>query len=274
MEIYYKSKEEIELIRESSLLVGKTLAMVASRIRPGITTLELDKVAEDCIRSHGGIPTFLGYRNYKFSSCISVNSEIVHGLPSNRMLKDGDIVSVDIGVTKNGWVGDSAYTFAIGNISDECKKLLQITMECLYTGIEYAVSGNRVGDISSAIQNLAQKNRYGVVRELVGHGVGRHLHEKPDVPNFGKRGSGPVMQPGLVIAIEPMINAGTKEVKQLADGWTIVTADNRPSAHFEHTVAIMEKGSAQILSSFDEIEKSLLANKELFNVFAKQITVN
>ncbi len=266
LEIVYKTLEEIDLIKESSLLVGKTLANVASFMKPGITTLELDAIANDFIRANGAIPTFYGYREYRFSSCISVNSEIVHGLPSKRVIKEGDIVSVDIGVTKNGWVGDSAYTFMVGEVDDEYENLLSITYDCLYAGIEMAIVGNRVGDISNAVQSLAQKHRYGVVRELVGHGVGKNLHEKPDVPNFGKKGSGPLIHAGLVIAIEPMINAGTKEVKQLRDGWTIVTADNKPSAHFEHTIAVMPEGPPQILSSFEEIEKAVDLNKELTRV--------
>ena len=229
----------------------ETLENVASFMKPGITTLELYAIEYDFIRANGAIPTFYGYREYRFSSCISVNSEIVHGLPSKRVIKEGDIVSVDIGVTKNGWVGDSAYTFMVGEVDDEYENLLSITYDCLYAGIEMAIVGNRVGDISNAVQSLAQKHRYSVVRELVGHGVGKNLHEKPDVPNFGKKGSGPLIHAGLVIAIEPMINAGTKEVKQLRDGWTIVTADNKPSAHFEHTIAVIPEGPPQILSSFD-----------------------
>jgi len=252
--LYYKTQEEIELIRESSLLVAKTLAEVAKSIRPGISTLELDRLAETFIRDHGAVPAFLNYNGFPNSLCISVNSQVVHGIPNKNELQDGDICSVDCGVLKNGFYGDSAYTFAIGEVDDETVQLLRITKESLYKGIEKAVAGNRLGDVSHAIQEHAETSGYSVVRELVGHGIGRHLHEKPEVPNYGKRGSGLVLREGLVIAIEPMINMGGKAVVHERDGWTIRTADNKPSAHFEHTVAI-RKGAPDILSSFKFIEE-------------------
>lgn len=252
--LFYKTKEEIELVRESSLLVAKTLAEVAKAIRPGITTLELDRIAEEFIRDHQATPAFLNYNGFPNSLCISVNSQVVHGIPNKSELQDGDICSVDCGVLKNGFYGDSAYTFAIGEVDDETVQLLRITKESLYKGIEKAVAGNRLGDVSHAIQEHAETSGYSVVRELVGHGIGRHLHEKPEVPNYGKRGSGLVLREGLVIAIEPMINMGGKAVVHERDGWTIRTADNKPSAHFEHTVAI-RKGVPDILSSFKFIEE-------------------
>ena len=260
MAIEYKSNEEVELVRISSLLVGKTLAEIAKAIKPGITTLQLDTIAEQYIRDNGGVPSFKGYNGFPATLCVSVNSVVVHGIPGETILKDGDIVSVDCGVYKNGYHGDSAYTFAIGNVKPEVLKLLKVTKECLYLGIEAAVTGKRLGDISYSIQEHAEKNRYSVVRELVGHGVGRKLHESPEVPNYGKRGSGPVLQDGLVIAIEPMINMGKKAIKTERDGWTIRTLDNQPSAHFEHTIALVQ-GKADILSSFKYIEEVLNTNE-------------
>ena len=257
--IYYKTPEEIALIRECSLLVSKTLAVLAKEIKPGVTTLALDRIAEEFIRDHKGVPAFLNYRGFPNSLCISVNSQVVHGIPDNNELKDGDICSVDCGVLKNGFYGDSAYTFSIGEVDEKTIRLLKVTKECLYKGVEAAVAGARLGDVSFAIQYHAESNGYSVVRELVGHGVGRHLHEKPEVPNFGRRGSGIVMKEGLVIAIEPMINMGVKNVVHERDGWTVRTADNLPSAHFEHTVAIM-KGKADVLSSFEIIEEALTEN--------------
>jgi methionyl aminopeptidase len=250
-----KTDDEVELIRESSLLVGKTLAELATRIRPGVTTLELDRVAEEFIRDHGAYPGFLGYNKYPNSICASVNSAVVHGIPNERHLQEGDILSLDIGVIKAEYWGDSAYTFAVGEVSPEVRQLLKITKESLYLAIEQAVAGNRTGDIGFAVQSYAESNGYGVVRDLVGHGVGRNLHEAPEVPNFGKRGQGIQLQDGLVIAIEPMINMGTRNVKQLKDGWTIVTADAKPSAHFEHTI-VVRKQKAEVLSSFELIEKA------------------
>jgi methionyl aminopeptidase len=250
-----KTDDEVELIRQSSLLVGKTLAELATRIRPGVTTLELDRVAEEFIRDHGAYPGFLGYNKYPNSICASVNSAVVHGVPNDRPLQEGDILSLDIGVIKAEYWGDSAYTFAVGEVSPEVRQLLKITKESLYLAIEQAIAGNRTGDIGFAVQSYAESNGYGVVRDLVGHGVGRNLHEAPEVPNFGKRGQGTLLPDGLVIAIEPMINMGTRNVKQLKDGWTIVTADAKPSAHFEHTI-VVRKQKAEVLSSFELIEKA------------------
>ena len=255
--IFYKTGEEIELIRNSSLLVGKTLAELAKIIEPGVTTLDLDKVAEEFIRDHGAIPGFLGYGGFPNSLCTSVNEAVVHGIPNNQPLEDGDIVSVDCGVLMNEFYGDSAYTFEVGNVSKEVKRLLAVTKKCLELAIEQTISGNRIGDIGYSVQQHAEKNGFGVVRELVGHGLGRGLHEKPEVPNYGKKGRGPKMKPGLVLAIEPMINLGKKEVSQLSDGWTIITKDKLPSAHFEHDVAILKDGKPEVLSSFEEIEKVL-----------------
>lgn len=252
----YKTDDEIELIRESSLLVGKTLAELASMIKPGITCLELDKRAEEFIKDHNAYPGFLGYSGFPNSICASINSAVVHGIPTNAPLNEGDIVSVDIGVVKNGYWGDSAYTFPVGEVSPEVKKLLDVTKESLYLGIEQAIAGKRIGDIGYAVQTYAEANGYGVVRELVGHGVGKNLHEAPEVPNFGRRGSGMQMLEGLVIAIEPMINLGTKNVKQMKDGWTIQTADGKPSAHYEHTI-VVRKNKAEILSTFELIEQAL-----------------
>ena len=254
--IFYKTEEEIDLIRESSLLVGKTLAEVAKVLRPGVSTLELDKVAETFIRDHGAVPGFLGHGGFPNTLCTSVNEQVVHGIPTTKPLEEGDIVSVDCGVVKNGFWGDSAYTFAVGAVSSEVSELLRVTKECLVKGIEAAIAGNRMGDIGYAIQAHAETHGYGVVRELVGHGLGKDLHEAPEVPNYGRRGNGLRLQEGLVLAMEPMINMGTRAVKQLNDGWTIVTADGLPSAHFEHDVVIRE-GKAEVLSTFEWIEEAL-----------------
>lgn len=254
--VHYKTAEEIELIRESSLLVSKTLAEVAKHIKPGATSLKLDQIAEQFIRDNNAIPAFKGYEGFPASLCISVNEVVVHGFPSKTELKEGDIISVDCGVLKNKFYGDSAYTFAVGEIAPEVQQLLTVTKESLALGIEKAVVGMRLGDIGFAVQEHAEKHGYGVVRELVGHGVGKHLHEDPQVPNYGKRGSGLKLQEGLVIAIEPMINMGTHRVKQANDGWTIFTQDRQPSAHFEHTIAV-SKGKADILSTFSYIEEVL-----------------
>jgi methionyl aminopeptidase len=254
--IYYKSPEEIELIRESSLLVSKTLAEVAKLIAPGITTLALDKMAYEFIKDHGAIPAFLNYGGFPNSLCISPNEQVVHGFPNEYVIKEGDLISVDCGVIKNNFFGDSAYTFSIGEVDAEKQKLTKITQECLSFAIEKAVVGMRIGDIAFAVQAHAEANGFGVVRELVGHGVGVKLHEKPEVPNYGKRGSGAKLEEGMVIAIEPMINAGTAAVKFWSDGWTVTTKDNKPSAHFEHTVAI-KKGKADVLSTFSLIEEVL-----------------
>lgn len=263
MPIIYKTKAEIELIRESALLVSATLTKVANFLKPGITTLEVDALVEKFIISNGAIPSFKNYHGYPFSACISENDAVVHGFPSNYVLKNGDVLSVDVGAFKNGFHGDSAYTFIIGDAPEEVKQLLRVTKESLYKGIEQAVEGNRVGDISFAIQDYTEKKHgYGVVRELVGHGLGRQLHEDPQVPNYGRRGTGSKMKEGMVIAIEPMINMGTKDVYTEKDGWTIRTKDGKPSAHFEHTICVM-KGKADILSSFAEIEKAEKENPAL-----------
>ena len=254
--IYLKTPEEIALLRASNQLVGKTLAEVAKYIKVGVTTLELDKIAEDFIRSNGAVPGFLGYGGFPNTLCVSVNDQVVHGIPSNYALKDGDIVSVDCGVLQNGYYGDSAYTFCVGNVDEKVKKLLKITKESLSLGIDSAQHGNRIGDIGYAIQKHCQAAGFSVVRKLVGHGVGKNLHEDPEVPNFGKRGQGVLLKEGMVIAIEPMINMGNRDVVQEKDGWTIRTIDRKPSAHFEHTIAI-RKGKAEILSTFDYIEEVL-----------------
>ncbi|HEY9115522.1 MAG TPA: type I methionyl aminopeptidase [Bacteroidales bacterium] len=254
--IYFKTDEEIEIQRESSLLVGKTLAEVARLIRPGVKTIELDKVAETFIRDNGAVPGFKGYGGFPGSLCISVNEEVVHGIPGKRELKDGDIVSIDCGTLKNGFYGDSAYTFAVGEVKPEVLLLLERTKASLYLAIEQAVAGKRVGDIGHAVQQYVESFGYSVVRDLVGHGVGRNLHEKPEVPNYGRKGTGVKLKKGMVLAIEPMINLGVKEVNMDKDGWTIRTADLKPSAHFEHDVAIRD-GKADVLSTFDYIEEVL-----------------
>ena len=254
--IYLKTPEEIALLRASNQLVGKTLAEVAKHIRVGVTTLELDKIAEDFIRSNGAAPGFLGYGGFPNTLCVSVNDQVVHGIPSNYALKEGDIVSVDCGVLQNGYYGDSAYTFCVGKVDEKVKKLLKITKESLSLGIDSAQHGNRIGDIGYAIQKHCQAAGFSVVRKLVGHGVGKNLHEDPEVPNFGKRGQGVLLKEGMVIAIEPMINMGNRDVVQEKDGWTIRTIDRKPSAHFEHTIAV-RKGKAEILSTFDYIEEVL-----------------
>jgi len=254
--INYKSVEQIELIRESSLLVGKTLGEIAKVVGPGVKTIELNKLAETYIRDNGGIPAFLNYSGFPYSLCISLNDQVVHGFPGQYELKDGDLLSVDCGLVLNKYYGDSAYTFAIGEVSDTVKKLMRVTQECLVLGVEKAVVGMRVGDIGYAVQEHAEKNGFGVVKELVGHGVGLQLHEKPEVPNYGKRGAGIKLEEGMVIAIEPMINAGRAGVKFWDDGWTVSTVDGKPSAHYEHTVAV-KKGKADILSTFSYVENVL-----------------
>ena len=254
--LYYKTKEEIELIRLSSLLVGEALAEIGKIIKPGITTLSLDKVAEEFILDNQALPAFKGYSGFPNTLCVSVNSQVVHGIPGKYELKEGDIISVDCGVLKNEYFGDSAYTFAVGEVKSEILNLLKVTKESLYKAIEKTVVGNRLGDISEAVQAHAEKNGFSIVRELVGHGIGQNLHEAPEVPNYGKRGHGLKLQEGLVIAIEPMVNFGKKTIVQEKDVWTIRTADNLPSAHFEHTVAI-GKDKADILSTFEYIEEAL-----------------
>ena len=251
-----KTAEEIELMRESALLVSKTLGEIAKVIKPGVTTLELDKLAEDFIRDHGGVPGFLGLYGFPNSLCMSPNAQVVHGIPNAVPLKEGDIISVDCGVLKNGFYGDHAYSFEIGEVAPEVKKLLQVTKESLYVGIREFKIGNRVEDVGSAIQKYCESNGYGVVRELVGHGLGKTMHEDPEMPNYGKRGRGKLFVEGMVVAIEPMINMGTKNIKQLKDGWTILTADGKPSAHFEHNVALVN-GKPELLSTFAYIYKAL-----------------
>ena len=251
-----KTEEEIELIRESSLLVGKTLAEVAKFIKPGVKTSELDEIAESYIRSNHAVQGFKGYNGFPKTLCISINEQVVHGIPGNRVLCEGDIVSVDCGVLMNGFYGDSAYTFGVGKVKEQYQHLMEITKSSLERGINLAVSGKRVGDIGYEIQQYVEGFGYSVVRDLVGHGVGRKLHEKPEVPNFGRRGEGMMLTEGMVICIEPMINFGKKAVMQERDGWTIRTKDSLPSAHYEHVVAI-RKDKAEVLSSFEEIEQVL-----------------
>lgn len=254
--IHYKSKEQIELIRESAQLVSKTLGIIAKEVKPGAVPLDIDKLAEEFIRDSGGVPGFLGLYDFPNSLCMSLNEQVVHGIPSKKALEEGDIISIDCGVLMNGFYGDHAYTFPVGEVSPEVKKLLEVTERSLYLGIEQMREGNRMGDISYAIQSYTESFGYGVVRELVGHGLGQKMHEDPEVPNYGKRGSGKKLQEGLVLAIEPMINMGTHRVVQLSDGWTIVSADKKPSAHFEHNVAIVD-GKPELLSTFDYIEEAL-----------------
>ena len=254
--IRLKSLEEIELMRLSALVVSRTLGEVAKLIKPGVTPLALDKIAEECILDQGAKPGFKGMYDYKYTLCTSVNDQVVHGIPDNRPLEEGDIISVDCGSFMNGYYGDHAYTFCVGEVSPEVKKLVDTTLESLYKGIEQTKAGNRIGDLAFAIQHHAESNGYGVGRELVGHGIGKELHEKPEVPNYGKRGKGTMLKNGMTLAIEPMINMGVKEVKQLSDGWTIVTADGKPSAHFEHDVAIVD-GKPEILSTFKYVEEAL-----------------
>ncbi len=261
--IYYKTNEEIELLRAASLLVSETHVEVSKHIRPGIKTKFLDQIAEEFIRDNGAIPAFKGYNGFPATLCISMNDEVVHGFPSDREIVDGDVLSVDCGTLKDDFYGDSAFTYPVGDVSEDVLKLLRVTCESLFKGIENAVVGKRLGDIGAAIQEHTEKqNGYGVVRDLVGHGIGRSLHEEPQVANYGKRGRGMLLKEGLVLAIEPMINMGTHRVKQLKDGWTIVTADKSISAHFEHSVAI-RKGEADILSNHDLIFSALKNNSEI-----------
>jgi len=267
--ILLKTSEEIEIMRRAARMVSETLAMLTLEIREGIPTLHLEKKAEEFILDKGGKPAFKGVgapgNPYPYTLCISINEEVVHGMPSQRIIKDGDIVSVDCGVIWMGFYGDHAYSFGVGNVDEKKQKLMRVTKECLYKGIEQMKAGNRVGDIGHAIQQHAQKQGFGVVRELVGHGLGRSLHEEPQVPNYGKRGSGPKLLEGMVLAIEPMINMGTKDVIQKKDGWTIVTADGKPSAHFEHDVALIN-GKADILSDYSIIEQAIEKNPCLIKI--------
>ncbi len=254
--IYLKTNEEIELLRENNLLVSQALAEVGKYIKPGVTTKELNRIAEDFIRSHGAIPSFLGYEGYPASACISVNEQVVHGIPSDYVIKEGDIVSVDLGTFMKGFNGDSAYTFAVGEISDDVRRLLEVTKEALYKGTAQAKAGNRVGDISAAVQEYAESFGYGVVRELEGHGLGRKMHEAPGVPNYGARGRGPLLKEGMVICIEPMITMGNRAVVFERDGWTVRTRDRKPAAHFEFAVAIRKDGP-DVLTDFGIIENAL-----------------
>lgn len=254
--VYYKSEEDVTQLRKSATVLSQLLGEIAKEIRPGVTTLALDKLAYEYIHDHGGRPAFLNYNGFPNSLCISVNDQVVHGIPSNYELRDGDIVSVDGGVELNNYISDSAYTFAVGEVSDDVRRLLRITRESLELGIEQAVSGKRVGDIAYAVQEHVSQYGYGIVRELVGHGVGFKLHEKPEVPNYGKRGSGTKLETGLVICIEPMINMGKAGVKFWDDGWTVSTVDGKPSAHYEHMVAI-RKGTPDVLTTFSYVEEVL-----------------
>jgi methionyl aminopeptidase len=268
-QIFYKTDDEIELIRESSLLVSKTLAHVASILKPGVTGSYIDKEAETFIRDHKAIPSFKDYNGFPAALCVSLNEAVVHGIPTDSEFKDGDIVAVDCGCFLNGYHGDSAFTFAIGNVAEKTMDMLNTTLTSLYKGIEQAIEGKRIEDVGFAVQDYVERqNRYYVVKELVGHGIGRDLHEDPQVPNYGKRGKGLMLRSGLVIAIEPMVNLGTRNVKTLSDDWTIVTADRKASAHYEHTVAVRKK-SADILSDNSFIEKAIKNNKELREISIK-----
>jgi methionyl aminopeptidase len=261
-----KTNEQVELMRQSALLVSKTLTEVAKLLKPGLTTLAIDKMIGEFVNDHKAIPSFLHYNGYPFNSCISVNDVVVHGFPNKNELREGDIASIDIGVILNGWHGDHAYTFAIGDPGMEVMQLIKVTKESLYKGIEKAVAGNYIGDIAFAIQeHTERKHGYGVVRELVGHGLGRNLHEDPQVPNYGKRGSGKKLKEGLVLAIEPMINMGRKEVYTESDGWTVRTKDGKPSVHFEHDVCI-RKSKADVLSNYNTIEEAEENNPNLFTL--------
>lgn len=254
--IVVKTKEEIELMRESALIVSKTLGILAKEVKPGVTTLKLDKLAEEYIRDHGAIPGFLGLYDFPNTLCMSPNEQVVHGIPNDKPLKEGDIISIDCGALKNGFYGDHAYTFAVGEIAPETQKLLDVTKASLYVGIKEFKLGNRVGDVGYAIQNFCESHGYGVVRELVGHGLGTTMHEDPEMPNYGRRGRGKKFIEGQVVAIEPMINLGTHKIRQHKDGWTITTLDQKPSAHFEHDVAIVD-GKPELLSTFAYIYEAL-----------------
>lgn len=254
--IKIKTAEEISLMRESALIVSKTLGMLAKEVKPGVSTLYLDKLAEEFIRDHGAVPGFLGLYDFPNTLCMSPNAQVVHGVPSNDILKDGDIISIDCGAIKHEYYGDHAYTFEVGEVNEDTKHLLKVTKESLYIGIDQFRRGKRVGDVGYAIQKHAEDHNYGVVRELVGHGLGRKMHEDPEMPNYGKRGRGKKFKNGMTVAIEPMINQGTRRIKQLKDGWTILTADGKPSAHFEHDVALIN-GEPKLLSTFDYIYEAL-----------------
>jgi methionyl aminopeptidase len=254
--IITKTREEIELLRESARIVSITLGALAPEIKPGVTTLHLDKIAETCIRDHGAVPGFLGLYDFPNTLCMSPNDQVVHGIPNNSPLQEGDIISIDCGAIKNGFYGDHAYTFGVGEIEPEIKKLLEVTKESLYVGISEFKFGNRVGDVGFAIQKYCEDHGYGIVRELVGHGLGKKMHEDPEMPNYGRRGRGKKFIEGMVVAIEPMVNLGTHRIKQHRDGWTITTRDNKPSAHFEHDIALVD-GKPELLSTFDYIYEAL-----------------
>lgn len=270
--IKIKTKEEIELMRESALIVSKTLGELAKEIKPGVTSLQLDKIAETCIRDHGAIPGFLGLYDFPNTLCMSPNAQVVHGIPNNDPLKEGDIISIDCGALKNGFYGDHAYTFPVGTIDADTEKLLKITKESLYVGIREFKANNRVGDVGFAIQNYCEAHGYGVVRELVGHGLGAKMHEDPEMPNYGRRGRGKKFVEGMVVAIEPMINLGTQRIRQHNDGWTITTLDNKPSAHFEHDVALVD-GKPELLSTFAYIYDALGIESNEEDEFRKEALV-
>lgn len=267
--VVLKNREEIELMRESALIVSKTLGMLAGEVKPGVSSLELDAKAEEFIRDHGAVPGFLGLYDFPNTLCMSPNAQVVHGIPNKDPLQEGDIISIDCGALKNGFYGDHAYTFAVGEIDPKTEKLLRITKESLYKGIAEFKNGNRIGDLAFAIQNHAEAEGYGVVRELIGHGLGTEMHEGPEVPNYGKRGRGKKFLDGMVLAIEPMINRGTHRIKQLNDGWTILTADGLPSAHFEHDVALIE-GKPELLSTFQYIYETLGIESDEETPFRKE----
>lgn len=267
--IIVKTREEIEIMRESALVVSKTLGILAKEVKPGVTTLQLDKLAEEFIREQDAIPGFLGLYDFPNTLCMSPNAQVVHGIPNNKPLIEGDVISIDCGAIKNGFYGDHAYTFEVGEVAPETKKLLDVTKESLYVGIRELKTGNRVGDVGYAIQKYCEDRGYGVVRELVGHGLGRTMHEDPEMPNYGKRGRGKKFIEGMVVAIEPMINLGTHKINQLNDGWTILTRDGKPSAHFEHDVAILD-GKPELLSTFQYIYEALGIESDEENEFRQK----
>lgn len=267
--IVVKTKEEIELMRESALIVSKTLGILAKEVKPGVTTLKLDKLAEEYIRDHGAIPGFLGLYDFPNTLCMSPNEQVVHGIPNDKPVEEGDIISIDCGALKNGFYGDHAYTFAVGEIAPETQKLLDVTKASLYVGIKEFKLGNRVGDVGYAIQNFCESHGYGVVRELVGHGLGTTMHEDPEMPNYGRRGRGKKFLEGQVVAIEPMINLGTHKIRQHKDGWTITTLDQKPSAHFEHDVAIVD-GKPELLSTFAYIYEALGITSDEEDAYRKE----
>lgn len=270
--IIAKTSEEIELMREAALLVSKTLGLLAKEVKPGVTSLYLDKLAEEFIRDNGGIPGFLGLYDFPNTLCMSPNAQVVHGMPNRIPLKEGDIISIDCGVVKNEFYGDHAYTFEVGEVSSQVKKLLKVTKESLYIGIREFKAGNRNGDVGYAIQKYCEDYGYGVVRELVGHGLGRKMHEDPEMPNYGQRGKGKKFIEGMTVAIEPMINMGSRQIEQLKDGWTILTLDRKPSAHFEHNVALVG-GKPELLSTFAYIYQALGIESDEENEFRQKALV-